>query len=232
MSHPEDPKGDDVEPTEGNGVAEEAPAEEAAPAEEPENPLQAELDATRADLDAASAQVRDLTAKLRAVSKAYSDLQQDNQAFMERTRQQSTVLADKRAAELVEKFFEPVQNLKRSLAAAAEDDPFADGIRMVLHQLQETLKRLGLEEVPGEGAVFDPEIHEALAVTPVTDPALDGRVLDVYNTGYRVKGRTLQAAQVVIGKHEAPATEPTPDAAQEGGNAPEGEAVEEGNGEA
>ena len=164
-----------------------------------------------------------MTAKLRAVSKAYSDLQQDNQAFMERTKQHSSVLAEKRAAELVEKFFDPVQNLKRSLATVKEDDPVAQGLKMVLHQLQEALKSLGLEEVPGEGATFDPEMHEALAVTPVADPAQDGKILTVYNSGYRVKGRTLQAAQVVVGKHEA--------TRQEEGNTP-ADPVEEGNGEA
>ena len=59
--------------------------------------------------------------------------------------------------------------------------------------------------MPGEGATFDPQVHEALAVTPVTDASQDGKVLMVHTAGYTVNGKVLKAAQVVIGKHQADA---------------------------
>ena len=78
---------------------------------------------------------------------------------------------------------------------------------MVQKQFMEAMEKLGLEEVAGEGAMFDPKIHEALAVTPVADPAQDGRVLTVYTSGYTVRGKVLQAAQVIIGKLQESAGE-------------------------
>jgi molecular chaperone GrpE len=69
------------------------------------------------------------------------------------------------------------------------------------------MHRLGLEEVPGEGADFDPNLHEALAVTPVAEQEQDGKVLMVHTAGYAVKGKVLQAAQVVIGKYQEAAGE-------------------------
>ena len=67
--------------------------------------------------------------------------------------------------------------------------------------------RLGLTEVPGVGASFDPQLHEALAVTPVTDEDQDGRILMVHRTGYQLGTHVIQPAQVVIGKLEAPVAE-------------------------
>jgi molecular chaperone GrpE len=67
------------------------------------------------------------------------------------------------------------------------------------------MTRLGLAPIPGVGADFDPLLHEALALAPVSDPALDGKVLMVHSEGWRVKGKVIQAAQVIVAKFEAPA---------------------------
>jgi molecular chaperone GrpE len=120
-------------------------------------------------------------------------------------RQRMTALSDQRverkAGELIEQFFEPVQNLRRSLQAK-EADPTATiaGLEMILQQFTEVLAKLGLQEIPALGVPFDPSIHEALATMPVTDPAQDGKVILVHATGYRIGDRVLQPAQVVIGK--------------------------------
>jgi molecular chaperone GrpE (heat shock protein) len=41
----------------------------------------------------------------------------------------------------------------------------------------------------------------------VQDATQDGKVLMVHADGYTVNGKVLQAAQVVVGKHEAPVAE-------------------------
>lgn len=152
----------------------------------------------RADLEAAQA-------RLRTVSKAYTDLQKEMAAFRERMELQNKAKGERQAFQTVSTILEPVQNLKRSLQADADVDALRHGVEMVHTQFMDALGKLGLKEVAGEGAAFDPTFHEALAVQPVEDPDKDGRILQVYRTGYVVNGKVLQAAQVVIGKHETPA---------------------------
>lgn len=178
--------------------ASEAPDVVEAEVVEPEPEPSAE-DKLRSQLEATQA-------RLRAVSKAYTDLQGEMAAFRERTEHLGKMKAERASFDAVAAFFEPVQNLRRSMDAGSEDlDSLRQGVQMVLHQFTEALRKLGLEEVPAEGADFNPNMHEALAVTPVTDPAQDGKVLMVHQGGYAVNGKVLQAAQVVIGKYEAPA---------------------------
>ncbi|MBW2256565.1 MAG: nucleotide exchange factor GrpE, partial [Deltaproteobacteria bacterium] len=148
-----------------------------------------EEDRLRARIEELEAEMTDRTAKLRAVSKAYTDLQEDLDAFRTRTTQQFAIMAERRAAEVVEKFFDPVQNLRRSLEAAGDEHgALIDGLKMILQQFIDSLQKLGLEQVPGVGSDFDPNVHEALAVTPVSEPGIDGKVLMVHNAGYMVKG--------------------------------------------
>jgi len=165
--------------------------------------LEAELRATRDEAEAS-------LARLRTVSKAYADTQAEMRAYKERMEARAKLDSELQAYERVKLFFDPVTNLRRSIQVADGEGPteeLVEGLRMVHQQFMEALARLGLEEVPGEGAPFDPNLHEAIAVKPVTDPDLDGRVLEVHKAGYAVKGRVLQAAHVVIGKLREPVGE-------------------------
>ncbi len=174
---------------------------EAQPEPEPElSPEEQRIRELEGEVAAARSVREEAQARLRTVSKAYSDLQHEMKAFRERMEARSKLDSELQAFQLAKTFFDPVMNLKRSLQSGAEGEALVEGLRMVHHQFMVALEKLGLEEVPGEGAPFDPNVHEALAIAPVTDPAQDNKVLVVHTTGYSVKGKVLQAAQVVIGK--------------------------------
>jgi molecular chaperone GrpE len=174
----------------------------------PPPPESAELVALREQVATAKAELEQAQARLRAVSKGYNDLQGEMRAFKERMELRSKMDSELQAFDQVKAFFDPVMNLKRSVLSPGEDvTVLVDGLKMVHQQFMESLRKLGLEEVPGVGAAFDPRLHEALATAPVPDKAQDGRVLQVLAMGYTVKSRVLQAAQVVIGKHADPAGE-------------------------
>jgi molecular chaperone GrpE len=141
--------------------------------------------------------------RLRTVSKAYTDLQAENASFRERIESQARFKRERQAFDLARGFFDPVQNLKRSLEQGADDPAvLASGLQMVLKQFMGAMEKLGMKEIPGIGTTFDPTVHEALAVTPVLDPEQDGKVLMVHSDGYTVNGKVLVASQVVIGKYQ------------------------------
>ena len=152
--------------------------------------LQGELDEARA--------------RLRAVSKAFTEQKDEMASFRDRVEGQAKVARQRREFEVVKTFFEPVQNLRRSVGAAG-DGPLADGLRMVLKQFEDGLTKLGLEPIPGVGATFDPNLHEALSVIPVVDDAQHNAILFVHQEGFMVDGRPVAPAQVVVGRKEGPA---------------------------
>lgn len=144
------------------------------------------------------ARIHELEARLRAVSAAFQQKQDEIQGVRDRLHRQAAIQEEIRRGEVVMSLFEPVENLLRSLDAL-KGHPAEQGLRMVYAQFMEALKRLGLEEVPGAGSRFDPNLHEALTVQPVEDKAQDNVVVAVFSTGYRFGNRLIRPARVVIG---------------------------------
>jgi molecular chaperone GrpE len=82
---------------------------------------------------------------------------------------------------------------------AQEQSPLADGIRMVMSQVESWLKSEGLNRVETQGLAFDPTIHEAIKQVETSDvPA--GHIVQEVRRGYRWADRLLRPAAVVVNK--------------------------------
>lgn len=152
------------------------------------------------------ARIAELEAQLRTVSAAYKEKQDEIGHTKDRLHRQALLQEEIRRGEVVSSLFEPVENLRRSLDAAA-GHAAEPGLRMVYQQFMESLHRLGLEEVPGVGSRFDPSIHEAVATRAVSRPEQDGLVVEVFSTGFRIGTRLVRAARVVTGGYVRPPDE-------------------------
>jgi molecular chaperone GrpE len=85
-------------------------------------------------------------------------------------------------------------------AIAHLDGEASKGVRMVHGNLLKALAEAGLEEIPADGATFDPYVHDCVEQVP--DSALkDGTVKEVVRKGYRVPDRILRPAQVIVVKN-------------------------------
>lgn len=91
-----------------------------------------------------------------------------------------------------------IDNLERAIDAgekAGEQTGVVDGVRMTLNSLMEGLKRFGFEEVPSLGEAFDPELHNAVMREAGDEP---GKILEVFQKGYRVKDKIIRYAMVKV----------------------------------
>lgn len=80
------------------------------------------------------------------------------------------------------------------------------GVQMANLQLAQVLQSEGLEEIkadpgspPGTGSQFDPALHEAVD----TRDGEDGKILEVVEKGYKLNGKILKPARVIVGKKES-----------------------------
>ena len=97
-----------------------------------------------------------------------------------------------------------IDNLERAIDAAEKTDDesakaLAEGVRMTLNTLMESLKRFGFEEVPALGEEFDPEKHNAVLREVGDEP---GKVLEVFQKGYKVKDKIIRYAMVKVAVEE------------------------------
>ena len=122
--------------------------------------------------------------------------------YRKRTTREQAVVLD-RAAERVVSELMPVLD---SFDAALATEPATDAERQLLsgmintrEQLLKALEQEGLEVVPSVGEPFDPEIHEPVGAPGGTKDLVVAQEL---RRGYRLKGRVLRPAMVMLEARE------------------------------
>ena len=122
-------------------------------------------------------------------------LQAEFDNYRKRMMKEQTAMAERATVRLVEKLL-PVLDSFDNAASHSED---AAGIAMLGKQLKDVLASEGLEEIPALGEGFDPTVHEA--VDSIEDPDADEPVVrQVFRPGYRLKGRVIRPAMVVVAR--------------------------------
>ena len=76
-----------------------------------------------------------------------------------------------------------------------------EGIELTEKDLMAVLARHGVTAVPGVGAKFDPNVHQAVANIPSAEEK--GHVATVMQTGFKIGDRTLRAAMVAVSTGKA-----------------------------
>ena len=84
-------------------------------------------------------------------------------------------------------------------ARADEHGELTGAFKSVADNFDGVLTRFGVEKFGAEGEEFDPTLHEALAHEPGEVEGEHRTVIaSVYQRGYRISGRVLRAARVVV----------------------------------
>ena len=118
--------------------------------------------------------------------------------YRKRVARDHESLVERAHERLVKELLPVLDDLERALDAAAEHEEakLEEGVRLVHRALTDALAREGLAEIETDGP-FDPHMHEALLSQPA-DGAEPGSVLQVVQKGYRLGGRVVRPARVVI----------------------------------
>lgn len=69
---------------------------------------------------------------------------------------------------------------------------------LIQKKFEKELGAAGLEKLVPLGVPFDPNEHEAVALTPLVDGAEPGTVAATFQNGYRFKGTVIRAARVQV----------------------------------
>jgi molecular chaperone GrpE len=150
--------------------------------------------------------VRALAEEQQRKAETYLDLAQRAQAdflnYKRRTAQELEQKIRDANGSLLTQLLPVIDDLQRALAsipAELAEHSWPQGVELIGQKLEHILQQQGLEQIGGEGDLFDPRVHEAVAYEehPVYD---EGQVAGVYRVGYRLNDRVLRPAQVVVAR--------------------------------
>jgi molecular chaperone GrpE len=194
------------------------PDPQAQPAAEPQ------ADNAPPDLPSALARVAELEAERDELRDRWMRAEAENANLHARAKRE----VDETRRYAVQKFatdvVEAAENLRRGLASLPPPSPgepaivgrLREGLEGIERSFLGILERNGIHRTDPTGALFDPELHQAMS-EQVTDEHPPGTVVQAWTSGWTLNGRLLKPAMVVVAKapaHELPrpANESRPDA--------------------
>ncbi|MDO5461707.1 MAG: nucleotide exchange factor GrpE [Bacteroidales bacterium] len=167
--------------------------------EECDNRQEAELsieEKLQKELDEANEKIANLEDKyLRQVAEF------DN--YRKRTIKEKAELIKNGGERAIESILPVLDDFERAISNMAKDENAAEimtGVELIYNKFVGILKQNGLEKIETEGADFNTDYHEAIAMIPTPDEALKGKVLDCVQTGYTLNDKVIRHAKVAVGE--------------------------------
>jgi molecular chaperone GrpE len=143
--------------------------------------------------------------KVRAERAAFLDraarLQAEFDNFRKRNAKEQQEYREYALADALKILLPILDSLDRALKTnAASLKDFRSGIELIDKQFHDALAKLGVQPVPAEGELFDPNLHQAVQMVD-TDEAEDHRVIDELQRGYKLRDRLLRPAMVRVARN-------------------------------
>ena len=193
----------------GEETAEAEIAADAQRAAQERDRLQNELDSVSDQIEAAKQQAAEANDR-------FLRLQADWDNYRRRTAQERLDERQRATEKLVVDLLPVIDDLERAIEHADNlADPaakqFVEGVSAVCNKLVNVLNKEGVEVVNPVGEAFDPLSHQAVSQIEDTQ-AYDETVAQVYQKGYRMGGKDIRTAMVVV-THGGPKRPAEPEAA-------------------
>ena len=112
----------------------------------------------------------------------------------EREKPNSIILANEG---LILKLLPVLDNFNRAFTHVNIEDEAIKGFVMIKEQFESILKTEMVEEIESDGAVFDPNLHNAV-MTESKDGVESGIVLETFEKGYKIKDKVIRPSMVKV----------------------------------
>ncbi|MGI9282044.1 MAG: nucleotide exchange factor GrpE [Endozoicomonas sp.] len=129
------------------------------------------------------------------------------QAEMQNIKRRAEQDVEKAHKFALEKFVDAlipvVDSLEKGIESAEQaegaHEALVEGMNLTLKQFLGALGRFSVEQEDPKGQPFDPNFHQAMSMIPNPDVETN-TVIDVFQKGYKLNGRLIRPAMVVVSK--------------------------------
>ena len=123
--------------------------------------------------------------------------------YRKRTIKEKADLIKNGGERAIESILPVLDDFERAMANMAKNESAAEimtGIELIYNKFVGILKQNGLQKIETEGADFNTDFHEAIAMIPAPTEELKGKVLDCVQTGYTLNDKVIRHAKVAVGE--------------------------------
>ena len=146
--------------------------------------------------------IKKLEAELQEWKNSYTRKLAEFQNFTKRKENEVAEMRKYASEEIVVKLLDNIDNLERAVDASKESqnfDSLVEGVNMILNNLKHLLTEEGVEEIEAAGKEYNPYEHKAM-ITENKEELDDNVVVQVFQKGYKMKGKVVRPAMVTVNK--------------------------------
>ena len=146
--------------------------------------------------------IKKLEAELQEWKNSYTRKLAEFQNFTKRKENEVAEMRKFASEEIVVKLLDNIDNLERAVDASKESqnfDSLIEGVNMILNNLKHLLTEEGVEEIEAAGKEYNPYEHKAM-ITENKEELDDNVVVQVFQKGYKMKGKVVRPAMVTVNK--------------------------------
>ena len=148
--------------------------------------------------------VKKLEAELEEWKNSYTRKLAEFQNFTKRKENEVAEMRKYASEGIIVKLLDNIDNLERAVDASKESqnfDSLIEGVNMILNNLKNLLTEEGVEEIEAAGKEYDPYEHKAM-ITENKEELDDNVVVQVFQKGYKMKGKVVRPAMVTFNKKQ------------------------------
>jgi molecular chaperone GrpE len=123
--------------------------------------------------------------------------------YRKRTIKEKAEIIKNGGERVMESILPVLDDFERAMTNMAKDENAAEiltGVELIYNKFTGILKQNGLQKIETEGADFNTDFHEAIALVPTPDESLKGKVLDCVQAGYTLNDKVIRHAKVAVGE--------------------------------
>ena len=146
--------------------------------------------------------IQKLEAELQEWKNSYTRKLAEFQNFTRRKENEVAEMRKYASEGIIVKLLDNVDNLERAVDASKESqnfDSLVEGVNMILNNLKHLLTEEGVEEIEAAGKEYNPYEHKAM-ITENKEELDDNVVVQVFQKGYKMKGKVVRPAMVTVNK--------------------------------
>ena len=139
--------------------------------------------------------------RIAEIQDKYLRLSAEFDNYRKRTIKEKSEIIKNAAEKTITAILPVLDDMERAIANMQKSEDakaWLEGVELINNKFLKILSQEGLNKIETEGADFDTDYHEAIAMIPAPNEELKGKVLDCVQTGYKLNDKVIRHAKVAV----------------------------------
>lgn len=155
------------------------------------------------DIESLQELIKERDAALEKEKNEYLFLMAEFDNFKRRTAKEKAEIIRNGGESVIKGLLPILDDFERGLASikdSSDVESVKEGMELIYNKFVKYLEQNGVKEIETAGADFNDDFHEAIALVPVPDESLKGKIIDTMTKGYTLNGKVIRHAKVAVGQ--------------------------------